>query len=171
LASFEETEIRRGEGARTHHEADRAVARLVVVVVLGVEVLQLGVRVDGRGGAAVRARGVVDTGELSGSRLRLVVDLGVVHLLADAKHHAELALSGLGVGVRAGLPLGAAALGEHALARAARAARAGGRRGRAKRRPELRKTQAAHHLRVRGDARGAQALVRRQPLHARAREE
>ena len=119
----------------------------------------------------MRARGVVDTGELSGSRLRLVVDLGVVHLLADAKHHAELALSGLGVGFRAGLPLGAAALGDHALARAARAARAGGRRGRAKRGPELRNTQEAQLLVVRGDARGALALVRRQPLHARAREE
>ena len=104
--------------------------------------------------------------------LRVVVsDLGVVHLLADAKHHAELAPPGLGVGVRAGLALGASALCGQALARATRAARGGGGRGRAELGPELRKAQAAHHLVVRGDARGAQALVRRQPLRARAREE
>jgi hypothetical protein len=63
-ASFEETGTRRGERSRTHHATDRAVARVQVVRVLGVEVLQLGVRVDGRCGAAVRARGVIDTGNL-----------------------------------------------------------------------------------------------------------
>ena len=65
-SSFEETGTRRGERSRTHHATDRAVACVQVVRVLGVEVLQLGVRVDGRGGAAARARGVVDTGNLIG---------------------------------------------------------------------------------------------------------
>ena len=56
-SSFEETGTRRGERSRTHHATDRAVARVQVVRVLGVEVLQLGVRVDGRGGAGGARRG------------------------------------------------------------------------------------------------------------------
>ena len=104
--------------------------------------------------------------------LRVVVsDLGVVH---PCGREAPCGTRASGTSVAfSQQPLGAAApAARTGLRRPRRPRRPRWRgRGRAELRPELRKAQAAHHLVVRGDARGAQALVRRQPLRARAREE
>jgi len=161
---------------QTHRGSIRAFARFWIVRILGIEVFELGVRVDDGGGTRLRAPRFAQTEDLTRVSLRVVFgDLDVVDILADAKHHAEVTGAGPRSRVRAGLSHRLAALGEREGARGPQAAGAarggGGRRGRAELGPESGKAQAAHHLLVRGDARGALAFVRRQTLCSCAWEE